>query len=147
MRIQGYSMENLKTSPGSKSQTDNHCNTTMSLPHSHTGKANDKVMPTRAWGSMQEIRKVTARCNEPDDCAVSVSIIASLLFNSLRLYRVWTHASFFLKPRCALPFFLKLNIQAAGVERLIGTKQSIELFKMQLRDNCQSSIRFFFLIN
>ncbi|XP_031780001.1 regulator of G-protein signaling loco isoform X3 [Nasonia vitripennis] len=65
MKIQGYSMENLKTSPGSKSQTsDDHCNTTKSLPHSHTGKANDKV--SRAWGSLQEIRKV-AGC-EHDDC-------------------------------------------------------------------------------
>ncbi|KAJ8680308.1 hypothetical protein QAD02_016095, partial [Eretmocerus hayati] len=56
MKIQGYSMENLKTSPaGSKSQTD-QLSTTMSLPHSHSVKANDKV--SRAWGSMQEIRKV-----------------------------------------------------------------------------------------
>lgn len=68
-------MENLKTSPGSKSQTsDDHCNTTKSLPHSHTGKANDKV--SRAWGSLQEIRKV-AGC-EHDNCMVSVRRILHL---------------------------------------------------------------------
>lgn len=70
---QGCSMESLKTSPGSKSQTD-ECSTTKSLPHSHHhgGKASDKV-PSRAWGSMQEIRKV-AGCVERDGCTVSVCV-------------------------------------------------------------------------
>ena len=62
-------MENLKKSPGSVSQNSDNYSTTKSLPPSHTGKATDKV--SRAWGSLQEIRKV-AGC-EHDDCVVSVA--------------------------------------------------------------------------
>ncbi|XP_058804018.1 regulator of G-protein signaling loco isoform X2 [Phymastichus coffea] len=64
MKIQGYSMENLKTSPGSKSQSD-YSTTTKSLPHSHTGSKAGNDKPPRAWGSLQEIRKV-AGCEHDD---------------------------------------------------------------------------------
>ncbi|XP_023245188.1 regulator of G-protein signaling loco [Copidosoma floridanum] len=66
----GYSMENLKTSPGSKSLQEDHCNTTKSLPSSHKSG----VDKPKAWGSLQEIRKVefdkcehgsTESCDKP----------------------------------------------------------------------------------
>ncbi|KAL7293981.1 hypothetical protein TKK_0012558 [Trichogramma kaykai] len=58
MKIQGYSMENLKTSPSSKSQFE-----FSSFPRNNDVAAANVKSP-RPWGSMQEIRQVND--SEPD---------------------------------------------------------------------------------
>ena len=68
----GCSMENLGSTISSASNTAgkqlflDEIDVTKSLPHNHAPKPTVKT-PTRAWGSMQEIRKV--------DCMVSLTFI------------------------------------------------------------------------